>query len=85
MNLCKYSLVLYILALLLLVVPVLITLGTDENYGLTWHLLFTNIAIGFLLLGKVLSLIQKRKENKSIIADTSIIVVLFIIFVPRLF
>jgi hypothetical protein len=84
MNLGRYSLILYTLALLLLVVPMLITLGTDENYGLTWHLLFTNLAIGLLLLGKVLSLIQKIKENKSIVADVSIIVVLLIILVPRL-
>lgn len=85
MNLGRYSLLLYTLALLLLVVPILITLGTDESYGLSWHLLLTNIAIGLLLVGKVLSLIQKRKENKSIVADASIILVLLIILVPRLF
>nr|WP_246879848.1 histidine kinase [Bacillus suaedae] len=75
---------LYLSAALLIFIPISIVLMSDTiTFSSTFSKIVISTGIILVIFGKVLSLLEKRKENKSFSTDIGIITGLLIALVAR--
>lgn len=77
----KLKLLLYLSAILLIVIPIAIVLMSDVPFSSTFSHTIISTAIILLILGKMITLFEKKKENKSFAPDTGIIIGLSVVLI----
>lgn len=70
----KLSVILYLIASLIVLIPIFIVLITDIHFSSNFSKISIGVAFVFVLIGKLLSLIRKKKGDKSIPADVGLII-----------
>jgi predicted tellurium resistance membrane protein TerC len=76
---------LYLSAVLLIGIPISIVLMDDNvTFSSTFSNTVISTAIVLVILGKMINIYIKRKENKSFVSDVGIIIGIFIVLVARL-
>lgn len=77
----KLSRVLYLIASLIILIPISIVLITDVPFSST----FTNISIGvsyiFVIIGKILTILNKKKGDKDLPVDVAILIGILTAFI----
>ena len=63
LKLRKISLVLYMAATFIIVIPILIVLITDDGFNSYYSDLFINFALTFVIAGNIFTVVRKVKEN----------------------
>jgi uncharacterized integral membrane protein len=77
MNKLKWFL--YFSAVLLILIPILIVAMSDVSFNSTFSNTVISIALISVILGKTITILQKRKENKSSASDIGAVIGLCII------
>ncbi|GKX66747.1 hypothetical protein [Inconstantimicrobium mannanitabidum] len=77
----KLSLILYLIASLIILIPISIALIADIHFSSNFSRASIGVAFVFVLVGKLLSLIKKKKGDKSIPADVGLIIGITIAFI----
>ncbi|WP_026909111.1 hypothetical protein [Paucisalibacillus globulus] len=80
----KWKLPLYIIAILLVIIPTIIVLITDIPFSSTFSRSVLSAAIILVILGKMITIIEKRKHTKSFAPDVGIVIGLSIALVLSL-
>ena len=80
----KLTTILYYLAVLIIIIPVIIVFVTDTPF----NSYFSKIVIGtagiFIIIGKLFVIINKKKENKSISGDIGILTGITLALIERI-
>ncbi|WP_047985764.1 hypothetical protein [Ornithinibacillus californiensis] len=79
----KLKLILYVSAVLLIAIPTLIVFISDASFSSTTSNTIITISIVFIVLGKVINIVEKKKENNRIAIDIGVIVGLAIVILLR--
>lgn len=77
----KWKLFLYLSAILLIVIPISIVLMTDVPFHSIFSHTVLNAAIILVILGKMITIFEKRKESKSYAPDLGAIIGLSIVLI----
>lgn len=77
----KLKWILYLAAILLIAIPTLIVLISDATFSSTFSHTIISVAIIFVILGKMITVLEKRKKHQSVAPDIGIIIGLFIVFI----
>lgn len=59
----KFRLIFYIIAALIVFIPVTITLVTDNTFSAFYSKVFLSTAIAFIIIGRILTAFKKTVEN----------------------
>ncbi|GAA0730444.1 hypothetical protein GCM10008905_31760 [Clostridium malenominatum] len=78
------SSILYIIAALLVFIPTSIVLVTEFTFSSFFSKIFLSAALTLIIVGKILTIIKKSKNDKSIPKDVGIIIGLLIVLVSKL-
>ncbi|WP_234123513.1 hypothetical protein [Clostridium hydrogenum] len=78
------NLILYVIALLIVLIPISIILVTDVPFSSSFSKTSISTALGFVISGKLLALLKKNKGDKSISLDIGIILGILIVFISNL-
>jgi uncharacterized membrane protein len=81
----KLKLILYVSAVLIIATPTLIVFISDTTFSSTTSNTVITISIVFIVLGKIINIIEKKKENNRIAIDIGVIVGLAIVILLRWF
>ncbi len=73
----------YLSAVLLIVIPTIIVLVSDVTFTATFSSTVIVISIVLVILGKLITVFQKRKENKSFAVDIGALIGLSIVITLR--
>lgn len=77
--------ILYLIAVLIVCIPIFIVLVTDNAFNSFYSKLFLNTAITFVIIGKILTVFKKTIENRDIPwASIGSIIGLMIVLVLRI-
>ena len=80
----KLKLFLYLSAVLLMGIPTSIVLiSEDVTFSSKFSNTIISTALGLVIIGKSITLYQKRKDNKSFAPDIGVIIGLAIVLVTR--
>ncbi|MDL4842388.1 histidine kinase [Aquibacillus rhizosphaerae] len=77
----KWRAFLYISALFLIVIPISIVLMTDDPFRSIFSNLVISLAIILVILGKSITVVEKRKESKRFAPDIGAIIGLSIVLI----
>lgn len=77
------SRVFYFVALLIFLIPAAIVIITDVPFSSSSSKTFICTALGFIIMGKLLTLLKKNKGDKSIPVDIGVIIGILIAFISR--
>ncbi|WP_068676694.1 histidine kinase [Oceanobacillus sp. Castelsardo] len=80
----KWSYFLYLTAVLSIVIPILTVLMTDVPFSSIFSHTVLSIAIILVIIGKLITIFQKRKEIKSFVPDVGVVIGLFIVLIISL-
>ncbi|KGA95943.1 histidine kinase [Alkalihalobacillus alcalophilus ATCC 27647 = CGMCC 1.3604] len=72
---------LYFSAVLLVGIPISIALMSDTTFSSTFSQIVISTATFLVILGKFITVFQKRKENKRFAGDIGAIIGLFIVII----
>jgi len=75
----------YTVAGLLIVIPIMYVIISDTSFSSLTSNILISIAILLVVLGKVISVMDKKKEKRSYAADLGAIIGLSIVFTLRIF
>lgn len=75
------SRLLYLVALLIILIPITIVFVTDVPFSSTFSKISVNAAFVFVIVGKILTLIKKKKTDKNISVDVGILIGILIAFI----
>ncbi|AJA46997.1 hypothetical protein CPAST_c08970 [Clostridium pasteurianum DSM 525 = ATCC 6013] len=78
------SSLLYLMALLIILIPITIVFVTDVPFSSTFSKISINTAFAFVMAGKILTLIKKKKTDKNIFVDIGILIGIFMAFIFNL-
>ncbi|MFC0561520.1 histidine kinase [Halalkalibacter alkalisediminis] len=84
MKMDKFKLFLYLSAVLLIVIPTIIVFMSDVTFTAAFSSTVIITSIVLVILGKLITVFQKRKENKSFAIDIGAIVGLSIVITLKL-
>lgn len=73
--------ILYLIASLIVLTPIAIVLVTDIPFSLAFSKISIGIAFVFVIAGKLLTLLKKKKGDKSIPVDMGIFIGILIAFI----
>lgn len=79
------NLVLYLIALLIVLIPISIVLFTDVPFSSSFSKISIGIELVFLIIGKLITESKKDKGDKSIPVDIGIIIGISITFIYHIF
>lgn len=77
----KIKLLLYILGILALVIPILVTVFSSYRFSMVNIRILSGIIFAFVAAGNILSVIEKKKQDKEIWLNLGLVVGLAVIFV----
>lgn len=83
-NTNRSSSILYIIAALLVFIPISIVLVTEITFSAIVSKIHISIALVFIILGKILTIIKKGKNDHSIPKDIGIVIGVLIVLISRL-
>ena len=69
----KATTILYYLAVLIIIIPLSIVLVTDTAFNSSFSKIIIGLAGFLFIIGKLLVIINKKKENKNISGDVGIL------------
>lgn len=75
------SWILYIVAILITIVPISIVMITGNAFNSYQSKIFINIALICIILGKAITLKDKKKGDKTIQRDIGVIIALLIVLI----
>ncbi|MCY6354832.1 hypothetical protein [Clostridium sp. ZS2-4] len=75
--------ILYLMASLIILIPIYIVLITDVHFSASFSKISIGIALIFVIIGKLITLIKKKKGDKSIPGDIGIIIGILIVFISH--
>lgn len=81
----KWSLFLYIIAFIIILASIFIVLVKDVALDVTLGRTLVSIALILVIIGKLLTVLEKRKANLRISADIGIVIGLLVVLVFRVF
>ena len=81
----KLSQILYIIAVVVLLILLILVSVADFTFSGFVGRSITNTAITLFLIGLILTIVQKKKEDKKISADVGIVIGISIVLVSRFF
>ncbi|MFD1851503.1 histidine kinase [Oceanobacillus bengalensis] len=81
----KLRVVFYSFAIFFILLPTSYVFITNTPIHDLYRKIMISSAILFIILGNLITIIEKQKEKKRIVGDVSIIIALFIVFISRLF
>ncbi|MHA6252955.1 histidine kinase [Oceanobacillus sp. CAU 1775] len=79
----KVKWILFSSAALLITIPILIVIITDQPFSSTFSNTALFSALSLIILGKLITVIQKKKVNKIYATDIGMIIGLFIVLLIR--
>ncbi|MGD6834843.1 histidine kinase [Sutcliffiella halmapala] len=74
---------LYLSAVLLVGIPTLIVIASDDSFSSTFSNILISIAIVNVMLAKLVTVFEKRKENRRFSVDIGTIIGLSIVLIIR--
>lgn len=77
----KFKWFLYVSAVLLVGVPTLLVITSDDPYSSTFSNIVIALAFGLVILGKLIAVYEKRKENRRFSVDIGTIIGLSIAWI----
>lgn len=75
----KFRTILYVSAVLIIIIPIVIVLMSDVTFSPTLSHTMISTSIVFLILGKMITLFEKKSKNKSHALDVGAIIGLAIV------
>lgn len=82
---CNLNYILYLIAFLIVIIPIVIVLVTEIPFSSSFTKVFISIASILIIVGKFISLLKKDKGNKTIPYDIGIITGMFISLIINFF
>jgi hypothetical protein len=79
----KWKMSLYLIAVLLIMIPLVTVLITDVPFSSFFSHIVLSTAISLVIIGKLITIFEKRKENHSFVPDVGVVIGLFIVLVTR--
>lgn len=80
----KLSSALYLISSLIILIPISIALGTGFIFSSSFSKISIGIAIVFIMIGKLLAILNKNKGDKSIHVDIGILIGILIVFISHI-
>jgi len=80
----RLSRVFYLVALLIFLIPAAIAIVTDVPFSSASSKIFICTALGFIIMGKLLTLLKKNRGDKSIPIDIGVLIGILIAFIARI-
>ncbi|MFD2043423.1 histidine kinase [Ornithinibacillus salinisoli] len=84
MKVSKLNFILYVIVALLVLVPIFIMLVSDVTFSESLRDTVVGSALALIIVGKVLTIIEKKKEKKRIAGDIGIVIGIFIVLLFRI-
>lgn len=82
-NMGKWKFFLYLIAVLLIIIPLVTVLITDVPFSSIFSHIVLSSAISLVIIGKLITIFERRKENHSFAPDLGVVIGLFIVLVIR--
>lgn len=80
----KLSFILYVVAALLILIPISIVLVTEITFSSYFSKVTISTALACIIVGRILTLIKKDRKDKTLPIDIGIVMGLLIVLVSRL-
>lgn len=87
-NISKFSSILYLIATLIIIIPISIVLVAEVSFSPMFSKISLSIALTCIIIGKILTLLKKvkiNKKDKSIPMNVGAIIGLLIVFLTNIF
>ncbi|HLR74443.1 MAG TPA: histidine kinase [Virgibacillus sp.] len=81
----KFRRTLYVSAVLIIIIPIVIVLMSDVTFSPTLSHTMISTSIVLLLLGKMITVFEKKSKNKSYALDVGALIGLVIVLIINLF
>ena len=86
-NISKFSSILYLIATLIIIIPISIVLVAEVRFSPMFSKMFLSTAVICIIIGKILTVLKKvkiNKKDKSIPMNVGAIIGLLIVFLTNI-